>query len=547
MGIGYKHKILNDKLVTEKYRIIDYNGSVFSTNSQSLIKDYDDLKSNKNTISTKKIFSKDSIDSPWPMYCHDVRNTGRSPYSTAGTDGTEKWRFDTIAECSGSPIIDDQGVIYIGSFYGLFSVYPNGTMKWNFWTDGVIVTAPAIDENSILYYGTIWDAYLYAIYSNNGTLKWKYKIGQTWASPTISEDGIIYVPATDNWNVHAFYPNSTKKWSFKADERVYSSPAIGEDRTIYCTSYAGYLYALHPENGTEKWKYKVGSHIRTSPCIADDGTIYTVSTDGPLFAFNPNGTIKWDTNVGGGTSPTIGQDGTIYCGYKDLYAINPVNGSIKWFFDLGRDRTIKDGIPCNSIDGTIYLGTYIGENKGGELIAINPDGTEKWRKMIASNWVMSAPAIGEDGTVYVGSWNDGTEPWAWGYLHAFGPVESNSPPETPTISGQVNCKIRKTCPYELLANDPDNNPISFYIDWGDGVTTGWTVDVASGEKCTYLHTWYKKGNFTIKVKTRDTFGEESDWGYFDVIVPRNMVYYNLLFLRFLERFSLLERILSLMR
>ena len=411
--------------------------------------------------------------------------------------------------------------------------------------DGIVVSAPAIDEKGILYFGGIWGDKLYAMYSSNGTVKWTYKIGPTWASPTIGDDGIIYAPGTDNWNVLALYPNGTLKWRFHASKNVYSSPAIGEDGTIYCTSYNGYLYALYPENGTEKWKYKVPGYIRTSPCIADDGTIYTVSTDGPLYAFNPDGTVKWNTSsVGGGTSPTIGQDGTIYCGYRDLYAVNPVNGSIKWKCDLGSDRTVKDGTPCNSVDGTIYLGTYIGEVGGGELIAINPDGTEKWRKMIATDYVMSAPAIGSDGTVYVGSWNDGTEPWAWGYLHAFGPVESNSPPDTPTLSGPSHCNIDDTYRYYVVANDPDNNPVSYLVNFGDGVTTGWINDLASGEKCITYHTWREKGNFTVKAKAKDTFGEESDWVYLDVDVPRTRTRSYLWYEWLFERFPLLERLLT---
>ena len=34
----------------------------------------------------------DSIDSPWPMQCHDLRHTSRSPYSTTNVTGLEKWR-----------------------------------------------------------------------------------------------------------------------------------------------------------------------------------------------------------------------------------------------------------------------------------------------------------------------------------------------------------------------------------------------------------------------------------------------------------------------
>ena len=29
-------------------------------------------------------------DSPWPMFCHDVKHTGRSPYDTSMNNGGEK-------------------------------------------------------------------------------------------------------------------------------------------------------------------------------------------------------------------------------------------------------------------------------------------------------------------------------------------------------------------------------------------------------------------------------------------------------------------------
>jgi outer membrane protein assembly factor BamB len=69
--------------------------------------------------------------------------------------------------------------------------------------------------------------------------------------------------------------------------------------------------------------------------------------------------------------------------------------------------------PAIGADGTIYVGS-----NDGCLYAINPDGTPMW-KFTTLDLVRSSPAIGADGTIYVGSWDgnfyainpDKTEKW----------------------------------------------------------------------------------------------------------------------------------------
>lgn len=68
--------------------------------------------------------------------------------------------------------------------------------------------------------------------------------------------------------------------------------------------------------------------------------------------------------------------------------------------------------PAIGSDGTIYIGS------SGGLYAINPDGTEKWKLAINIS-PNSSVAIGSDGTIYAGSFNcklyavntDGTKKW----------------------------------------------------------------------------------------------------------------------------------------
>jgi len=155
-----------------------YHISEMSNYKQHICKEYSDYD---NIESEGVINSKGStqpidspMDSPWPMYCHDTRHTGQSPYSTIDT-WDEIWRFKQHANdfVRGSPVIGDDGTIYFGGadFYAL---YPNGTLKWKYDVSAWIHSCSASDENGTIYIGTIGGGtnFLYAI-NPNGTLKWK--------------------------------------------------------------------------------------------------------------------------------------------------------------------------------------------------------------------------------------------------------------------------------------------------------------------------------------------------------------------------------------
>ena len=460
------------------------------------------------------------------MICHDVRHTGRSPYSTASNPGTEKWRFKTDGRVDCAPVIDGDGVIYSGSFSGNFyAVSPEGTKNWRSKLAGTLThSSPSIAEDGTIYVACS-DCFLYAI-NHDGSLKWRFNTGATnKISPSIGEDGTIY----------------------------FGSMGPGSDK--------GRIYAVNP-NGTEKWRYETGYWVVSSPAIGDDGTIYIGSYDDYLYALYPNGTMKWKFYTEWGTSgnPSIAIDGTIYVGTDKLYAIYP-DGTLRWSFDLGADIRISFSSPAISADGTIYIGTHIGETSGGDIIAIDPDGTERWRKLIANDWVYSSPSIAEDGTVYIGSSSYKTIDEGYvetvGYLHAFGPIDSNEPPGPPSVTGATNGNPRREYYYRFSAIDPDKNPVSFYVDWGDGTITDWSGggegrnkmdECASGETVFIKHVYSRRGTYTIKAKARDGFGGESDWATLEVSMPKNKAI-NTPFINFLENhpnlFPILRQLLGL--
>jgi len=389
---------------------------------------------------------------------------------------------------------------------------------------------------------------MYAVYPN-GTEKWRFGAGGSIdSSPAIAEDGTIYFgvlgPGSDKGRVYAVNPNGTEKWHFDTGFWVYKSPAIGDDGTVYITSHDKHLYALYPNNGTLKWKFGMGNWPG-SPAIADDGTIYVASLDGNLYAIYPNGTLKWKyggIEWGSGNTPSIAEDGTIYIGGRHFYAINP-DGTLKWTFEFSGNFEVKTSSAV-SADGTIYFGATEGGLVGGDIIAVNPDGTLKWREVIATDWVWSSPAIGSDGTVYIGSQSIDDE-GIYSVLYAFGEPDLNAP-EAPTISGPTEGKIKTHYEYNFTTTDPNGDDVYYYIEWGDGSFEDWIGPYSSGEEIKLNHTYKAKGTYTIRARAKDTDNLWGPWGELEVTMPKNKQVSNLWFLQWLERFPLLNQIVNLL-
>ena len=441
------------------------------------------------------------MDSSWPMYGHDIRHTGKSDYDTTTNNGGIKWMVRIGGGIDSSPSIGADGTIYVGGIeYGvLYALYPNGTEKWQFRTHDWMSSTPALADDGTIYVGS-WDNSFYAVYPN-GTMKWQFGTGGWVASsPAIAEDGTIYVGSVQSSTFYAINPDGTEKWHYTAGDYIFTSPAIGQDGTVYSTSNDRHLYAFYPNNGTMKWRYGTGDC--GSPTIGDDGTIYIASWNGYLLAVNPDGTEKWKSNIDGGSgkTPSIAQDGTIYIGGEQFYAIYP-NGTRKWTYDPGQFYDVTSLTNAISCDGTIYFGISNETGAGGYIIAIDSNGNEKWREWIHDEHVYSSPAIGEDGTIYIGcTWSVNLN---FGILYAFNGEKFKDPViEKPqqgklyvsdqekrsTLFGNTICI--KPITIEASHPDPINvSKVEFYLDGEKMYETTtqpyqWTYDKISFRKHT---------------------------------------------------------------
>ena len=555
--ISYNHTMKRDECLENlAYLCTDERGfSKFDYYKDLLLgESYGDLDPDKiivSTTSTSSDISNGPMDSAWPMKCHDTHHTGRSPYGTADIPYNELWRYEFDWIVDADPSIGDDGTIYIGGSYEglswyLYAIYPNGTLRWMYYAGGLIWNmGPAIADDGTIYFGA-WDNSLHAV-NPDGSEKWKYSAGSDIkSSPVISEDGTIYFGTMLPGNeIIAVNPNGTEKWRYEIGDITVSDPAIGDDGTIYIGSQDNNLYALYP-NGTLRWYFETGDSVCGPPSIADDGTIYVGSYDDYLYALYPNGTFRWKTEIwyGSDTNPSIGHDGTIYISSASkLFAINPVNGDIDWEFDLG--GTVMHSSSAICADGIIYTGLDIDDWNGGEIIAVNPDGTERWRERISNKYVDSSPAIGEDGTIYISSASK--DPGS-SSLHAFGRLDPNAP-QAPTITGETDGKAGVEYEYTFSSTDPNDDDVFYNIEWGDGEVIDWIGPYDSGEEVIVSHTWDEQDTYTIKARAKDTNNLWGPWGELEVSMPVNQQsahpWLHWFLYRFPNAFPILRNVLGL--
>jgi carboxypeptidase T len=96
----------------------------------------------------------------------------------------------------------------------------------------------------------------------------------------------------------------------------------------------------------------------------------------------------------------------------------------------------------------------------------------------------------------------------------------NQPPSLPTLDGPSEGKSGESYTYTVSMEDADGDELQIYLDWGDGTTTGWLGPYNSGTELNFNHTFSEQGSYTIKVKSKDIFDEESDWATLEVTMPK---------------------------
>ena len=90
---------------------------------------------------------------------------------------------------------------------------------------------------------------------------------------------------------------------------------------------------------------------------------------------------------------------------------------------------------------------------------------------------------------------------------------ANHPPNAPDICGPIQFRVGEYVPFTFNAVDPNGDNVSYYIEWGDGTSDGWTSYQPSGTDKTFVHMWEEIPIY-MRAKAKDyPYEAESNWTY----------------------------------
>lgn len=382
---------------------------------------------------------------PWPSFRHDLRNTGRSTRPVVAGAGAP-WSFQTGKGIFSTPVIDRDGVVYVGSADRTFyAVGPDGRERWRFETGEIIDSAAvlgpveAAEGEARITFGS-GDGIVRQLrtrpdLSPPERVVWQFDARSApgpgfnhWFEANVvrREDG-SFLAGNTNFRYYALDPSGRLLWSYTTGSNAWSAGAVGADGTILWGSLDGFLHAV-ASDGTPRWRAPTLGFVAASAAVASDGTAYVGSFDGSLRAYARDesawpwplprwrlATWRFATRDHVYGSPALREDAegrtrAIYVASTDgaLYALAP-GGALLWRHDVG-DPIRSSPVVGPSPDGDGKEIVYFGAGDG-RLYAVDADtGARRWSfdttpadpELRDRNDLNASPALGPEGVAIGG-------------------------------------------------------------------------------------------------------------------------------------------------
>ncbi len=385
------------------------NQVVYALNPVNLTKNWQFGMYLPSNYSTLTPYGGAIIYTPSPLLYNEMVYVAYTQYDGTKTDTVFKLNAKTgalikkilpnqneIFNIQATPVAS-ANLIYIAGTNGKVYAIDTGTYitKWEYSANSAIISSPTI-YNGNLYFADV-NGTVYCIDATvgpSGGSNWTYQ-------PERQGDTAFFKNPANPATLAALRGNT------KTTAKFYSSPAIAapylyigstSDSNVYCIYLTVPTGSLTPHTGVERWRYKTNGPVYSSPaayagtCIfgCNDFNVYCLDTFiYPTLAAGPtfSPTARWITNTNNTvySSPYV-YNQVVYVGNHNynLYALNIINGGIKWQF---ASKGLIKSSPI-AYNGYVYVGSY-----DKSLYAVDTaTGTQVW-SMNTDGQIQDSPVI----------------------------------------------------------------------------------------------------------------------------------------------------------
>ncbi len=278
-------------------------------------------------------------------------------------------------QCS-APLLGPDGTLYLaftdGTLVAVTNAWDSPGLMWRYRTRAAFVGSPAMDEDGMLYIGSK-DNQLHAVPSDQGTNfratnAWTFNAkGDVTSSPVVTLLGdIVFL---SGGTVFTLTSDGVQAGVFHAGSSIHDVPVVAEDGTIYFGANNGFIYKVAGGAGTGTnasagtngliFRLNAGADVRSSGASGAAGRLFIGTDGGRLLCTDDEGVI-WRFPITGRTKGAIrsdislGADGTVYAGTDGhtLYAVTAA-GREKWYFN--KFKGAMRSSPVIDRDGTVYF------------------------------------------------------------------------------------------------------------------------------------------------------------------------------------------------
>ncbi len=361
--------------------------------------------------------------SPWPQAGHDARRSSAVAQGVSGpTSGRQRWQRRLGASVGAGPVIGVDGSVLVGSDDGvLHALDPaTGADRWTFDSASPRGQAPSTSA-AVLEDGTVlWPGGGEALYAldQRGRLLWRESLLGPGLSPAVAGDGRVYVSDAGGGVLALEVTEVDHRvvWREDLGGPSQTSATVSPTGTVVVgTAHALIGLRDDGDRARRRWRWTTPATLEVSAGVGPDGTAVVGLDDRYTYGIDDRGRQRWRFTKGDWSysSATVTPDGRAFAG-DHLGLVDVLRADTGVVLrrtstrpPASRFRTGKGIWTSVAVDarGRSYVGTA-----PGHVVGFGEDGTMLFDVDVHAT-VESYPALGADGTLYIGSQN--------GVVHAF--------------------------------------------------------------------------------------------------------------------------------